>query len=161
MGGRGVEGGGKHFRKMKENEERTLILFKSDCVKRNLSGVILNRLLAEGFMLRGIKMMQLDDALLREHYAHILDLVIDGERLFPKLSAFMQSGPVVALVLEGPGVVARVRRILGPTNPQKAEKGTIRGDYGTDSTMNICHASDTPENALIEINRFFTKSEQF
>ncbi len=146
---------------MKEHEERTLILFKPDCVKRNLSGVVLNRLLAEGFLLKGIKMIQLDEAVLREHYAHILDLVIDGEPLFPKLSAFMQSSPVVALILEGPGVVTRVRNILGPTNSQKAEKGTIRGDYGTNSMMNICHASDTPENALIEINRFFTKDEQF
>lgn len=146
---------------MKGHEERTLILFKPDCVKRNLSGVVLNRLLAEGFLLKGIKMIQLDEAVLREHYAHILDLVIDGEPLFPKLSAFMQSSPVVALILEGPGVVTRVRNILGPTNSQKAEKGTIRGDYGTNSMMNICHASDTPENALIEINRFFAKDEQF
>ncbi len=146
---------------MKGHEERTLILFKPDCVKRNLSGVVLNRLLAEGFLLKGIKMVQLDEAVLREHYAHILDLVIDGEPLFPKLSAFMQSSPVVAIILEGPGVVTRVRNILGPTNSQKAEKGTIRGDYGTNSMMNICHASDTPENALIEINRFFAKDEQF
>ena len=146
---------------MKGHEERTLILFKPDCVKRNLSGVVLNRLLAEGFLLKGIKMVQLDEAVLREHYAHILDLVIDGDPLFPKLSAFMQSSPVVAIILEGPGVVTRVRNILGPTNSQKAEKGTIRGDYGTNSMMNICHASDTPENALIEINRFFAKDEQF
>ena len=146
---------------MKGHEERTLILFKPDCVKRNLSGVVLNRLLAEGFLLKGIKMVQLDEAVLREHYAHILDLVIDGEPLFPKLSAFMQSSPVVAIILEGPGVVTRMRNILGPTNSQKAEKGTIRGDYGTNSMMNICHASDTPENALIEINRFFAKDEQF
>lgn len=146
---------------MKGHEERTLILFKPDCVKRNLSGVVLNRLLAEGFLLKGIKMVQLDEAVLREHYAHILDLVIDGEPLFPKLSAFMQSSPVVAIILEGPGVVTRVRNILGPTNSQKAEKGTIRGDYGTNSMMNICHASDTPENALIEINRFFARDEQF
>ncbi len=146
---------------MKEHGERTLILFKPDCVERNLSGVILQRLLAEGFTLRGIKMMQLNDEILREHYAHIVDLVIDGEPLFPKLSAFMQSSPIIALILEGPGVVMRVRNILGPTNSRKAEKGTIRGDFGTDSMMNICHASDSPENALVEINRFFAENEQF
>ena len=67
-------------------DEKTLILFKPDCVRKNLSGVILQRLLAEGFHLRGMKMMQLDDAILREHYGHIIDLVIDGEPLFPKLS---------------------------------------------------------------------------
>ena len=112
-------------------------------------------------MLRGIKMMQLDEKILREHYAHIIDLVIDGEPLFPKLSAFMQSSPVIAIILEGPGVVTRVRNILGPTNSQKAPTGTIRGDFGTNSMLNVCHASDSPENALIEINRFFGKEEQF
>ncbi len=142
-------------------EERTLILFKPDCVRRNLSGEILQRLLGEGFVLRGIKMMQLDEKILREHYAHIIDLVIDGEPLFPKLSAFMQSSPVIAIILEGPGVVTRVRNILGPTNSQKAPTGTIRGDFGTNSMLNVCHASDSPENALIEIDRFFGKEEQF
>lgn len=142
-------------------DEKTLILFKPDCVLKNLSGTILQRLLAEGFRLRGMKMMQLDEAILREHYAHIIDLVIDGEPLFPKLSAFMQSSPVVALILSGPGVVTRVRTILGPTNSLKADKGTIRGDFGTNSMLNICHASDSPENALIEINRFFRPEEQF
>ncbi len=142
-------------------EERTLILFKPDCVQRNLSGKVLQRLLSEGFTLRGIKMMQLDEELLREHYAHIVDLVIDGEPLFPKLSAFMQSSPVVALILAGPGVVERVRTILGPTNSQKASQGTIRGDFGTNSMLNVCHASDSPEHALIEINRFFRPEEQF
>lgn len=142
-------------------EEKTLILFKPDCVLKNLSGTILQRLLAEGFRLHGMKMMQLNESILREHYAHIIDLVIDGEPLFPKLSAFMQSSPVVALILSGPGVVTRVRTILGPTNSQKADKGTIRGDFGTNSMLNICHASDSPENALIEIDRFFSKDEQF
>lgn len=141
--------------------ENTLILFKPDCVRKNLSGVILQRLLAEGFRLRGMKMIQLDDAILREHYAHIIDLVIEGEPLFPKLSAFMQTSPVVALVLSGPGVVTRVRTILGPTNSQKADKGTIRGDYGTNSMYNICHASDSPESAEVEIKRFFKPEEIF
>lgn len=143
------------------HDEKTLILFKPDCVLKNLSGTILQRLLAEGFRLRGMKMMQLNEQILREHYAHIIDLVIDGEPLFPKLSAFMQSSPVVALILSGPGVITRVRTILGPTNSQKADKGTIRGDFGTNSMLNICHASDSPENAQIEINRFFRPEEQF
>lgn len=154
--------GGKHnYVTLMATEERTLILFKPDCVMKNLSGVILQRLLAEGFRLRGLKMIQLDEAILREHYAHIIDLVIDGEPLFPKLSAFMQSSPVVALILAGPGVVTRVRSILGPTNSQKADKGTIRGDFGTNSMLNICHASDSPENAEVEIARFFRPEEQF
>ena len=136
-------------------DEKTLILFKPDCVRKNLSGIILQRLLGEGFRLRGMKMMQLDDAILREHYAHIIDLVIDDKPLFPTLSYFMQTSPVVALVLSGPGVITRVRSILGPTNSMKADKGTIRGDYGTNSMLNICHASDSPESAEVEIKRFF------
>ncbi len=142
-------------------DEKTLILFKPDCVRKNLSGIILQRLLAEGFRLRGLKMMQLDDAILREHYAHIIDLVIDDKPLFPTLSAFMQTSPVVALVLSGPGVITRVRSILGPTNSMKADKGTIRGDYGTNSMLNICHASDSPESAEAEIKRFFKPEELF
>ncbi|MCI6981732.1 MAG: nucleoside-diphosphate kinase [Akkermansia sp.] len=142
-------------------DEKTLILFKPDCVRKNLSGIILQRLLAEGFRLRGLKLMQLNDALLREHYAHIIDLVIDGEPLFPKLSAFMQTSPVVALCLSGPGVIQRVRTILGPTNSLKADKGTIRGDFGTNSMLNICHASDSPESAEVEIKRFFKPEEIF
>ena len=143
------------------SDEKTLILFKPDCVRKNLSGIILQRLLAEGFRLRGLKMMQLDDAILREHYGHIIDLVIDGEPLFPKLSAFMQTSPVVALVLSGPGVITRVRTILGPTNSMKADKGTIRGDFGTNSMLNICHASDSPESAEAEVARFFKPEELF
>jgi len=141
------------------NDEKTLILFKPDCVRKNLSGVILQRLLAEGFHLRGMKMMQLDDAILREHYGHIIDLVIDGEPLFPKLSAFMQTSPVVALVLSGPGVVTRVRTILGPTNSMKADKGTIRGDFGTNSMLIFCNATATPESAETEVKRFFKPVE--
>lgn len=142
-------------------EETTLILLKPDCVRKNLSGTILKRFLSEGFRLRGIKMIQLEEDILREHYSHILDLVIDGELLFPKLLDFMTSSPVVAIALKGPGVILRVRELLGPTDSRKAEKGTIRGDYGTDSMMNICHASDGRESADIELKRFFKEEELF
>ncbi len=150
-----------HTLTVMDRDEKTLILFKPDCVRKNLSGIILARLLGEGFRLRGMKMMQLDDAILREHYAHIIDLVIDDKPLFPTLSFFMQTSPVVALVLSGPGVITRVRSILGPTNSMKADKGTIRGDYGTNSMLNICHASDSPESAAVEIARFFKPEEIF
>ena len=142
-------------------EETTLILLKPDCVRKNLSGTILKRFLSEGFRLRGIKMIQLDEPVLREHYAHILDLVVNGEPLFPKLLDFMTSSPVIAIALKGPGVIVRVRELLGPTNSQKAQKGTIRGDYGTDSMMNICHASDSRESAAVELVRFFREEELF
>ena len=135
-------------------EETTLILLKPDCVRKNLSGTILKRLLSEGFRLRGIKMIQLDEPIL-------LDLVVNGEPLFPKLLDFMTSSPVIAIALKGPGVIVRVRELLGPTNSQKADKGTIRGDYGTDSMMNVCHASDSCESAEIELKRFFKEEELF
>lgn len=143
------------------NEETTLILFKPDCVRKNLAGTVLNRLMQEGFRVKGIKMMQLNETILREHYAHILDLIIDGEPLFPKLCEFMTSSPVVALALAGENVIKRVRELLGPTNSQKAPKGTIRGDFGDDSMMNVCHASDSPESAAAELKRFFRDEELF
>ena len=151
-------------------EETTLILLKPDCVRKNLSGTILKRFLSEGFRLRGIKMIQLDEPVLREHYAHILDLVVNGEPLFPKLLDFMTSSPVIAIALAlitkevysslFIGILV-VRELLGPTNSQKAQKGTIRGDYGTDSMMNICHASDSRESAAVELVRFFREEELF
>lgn len=143
------------------NEETTLILFKPDCVRKNLAGTVLNRFMQEGFRIKGIKMMQLDETILREHYAHILDLIIDGEPLFPQLCKFMTSSPVVALALAGDNVIKRVRELLGPTNSQKAPKGTIRGDFGEDSMTNVCHASDSPESAAAELKRFFRDEELF
>lgn len=148
-------------RAMITRDEKTLILFKPDCVRKNLAGKVLSRLLAEGFHLRAIKMMQLNDAILEEHYAHILDLIIDGQPLFPRLSGFMQSSPVIAMVLSGPGVISRVRTILGVTNSLKADSGTIRHEFGTDSMQNICHASDSHESAIVEIVRFFKADELF
>ena len=68
---------------------------------------------------------------------------------------------VIAIALKGPGVIVRVRELLGPTNSQKAQKGTIRGDFGTDSMMNICHASDSRESAAVELARFFREEELF
>ncbi len=142
-------------------DEKTLILLKPDCVRKNLSGVILQRFLAEGFRLRGLKMIQLNDEILKEHYGHILDLIVNDEPLYPKLNFFMQSSPVVAMVLSGPGVILRTRRIIGVTDSTKADAGTIRAEHGTNSMLNICHASDSPESAEIEIKRFFLDEEVF
>ena len=140
-------------------EETTLILLKPDCVRKNLSGTILKRFLSEGFRLRGIKMIQLDEPVLREHYAHILDLVINGEPLFPKLLDFMTSSPVIAIALKGPGVIVRVRELLGPTNSQKAQKGTIRGDFSMSNQENVIHASSSASDAEAELKRFFKPGE--
>jgi nucleoside-diphosphate kinase len=136
--------------------ETTLILFKPDAVSKNLTGEVLSRFEKAGFHIRGIKMMQLDDAILREHYAHVAD-----KPFFPDIVAFMSRTPVIALALEGEDVIAKVRDLLGPTNSKAAPAGTIRGDFGEDMMVNVCHASDSPEAAAAEIKRFFRDGEVF
>ncbi len=138
------------------SQETTLILFKPDCVQKRLSGEVLNRFEAEGFNVRGLKMMRLSDAVLKEHYAHVAD-----KPFFPEIVTFMQSSPVVALALGGENVIARVRDLLGPTNSAAAPKGTIRGDFGENMMVNVCHASDSLENAAAEVKRFFGEGEVF
>lgn len=136
--------------------ERSLILLKPDCVKNEHCGEVLDRFEKEGFKIRGTKMMRLSDELLAEHYSHVAD-----KPFFPNIVEFMQSAPVIAVVLEGDEVIGRVRGMLGPTNSQEAEPGTIRGDFGEDMMVNVCHASDSPENGEIEVKRFFDESEIF
>ena len=136
--------------------ETSLILFKPDAVEKNIVGSVLSRFEAEGFQIRGIKMIQLDDAILQEHYAHVAD-----KPFFPNIAAFMSQSPVIALALEGDNVINRVRDLLGPTNSQEAPEGTIRGDFGTDMMINVCHASDGPETAAAELKRFFREEELF
>ncbi|MCB1234016.1 MAG: nucleoside-diphosphate kinase [Verrucomicrobiae bacterium] len=136
--------------------EHSLILLKPDCVTKGLCGEVIKRFEAAGFAIRGAKMMRLSDTLLAEHYSHIAD-----RPFFPEIVAFMQSSPVIALVLEAEGVVAKVRDMLGPTNSKEAPEGTIRGDFGEDMMVNVCHASDSPENGEIEVKRFFGADEVF
>jgi nucleoside-diphosphate kinase len=137
-------------------QETTLILFKPDCITKRLTGEVLKRFEAEGFTVRGLKMMRLGDELLREHYAHVADMPF-----FPGIVKFMQSSPVVALALSGENVIARVRDLLGPTDSAAAPKGTIRGDFGENKMVNMCHASDGPETAAGELKRFFASNEIF
>ncbi len=134
--------------------ERTLILCKPDCMEKNLAGEVLRRLEAAGLRLSAAKMLRLDAKLLAEHYAHLTD-----RPFFPEIVEFMSSRPVLALILQGPGAVAKVRELLGPTDSRKALAGTLRGDLGTNSMLNIAHASDSPENAEIEVRRFFRSEE--
>jgi nucleoside-diphosphate kinase len=136
--------------------ERSLILLKPDCVKKAHCGEVIDRFEKAGFTIRGTKMMQLSDAILAEHYSHVAD-----KPFFPSIAEFMQSAPVIAIILEGDDVVSKVRGMLGPTNSKEADAGTIRGDFGEDMMINICHASDSPENGEIEIKRFFQADEVF
>ena len=136
--------------------EKTLVLLKPSCVQRQLIGEILNRFERRGLRIAGLKMMQLDDAILREHYSHLAD-----KPFFPTLAASMQVSPVVALALEGIDAVQVVRTMTGATNGRAAAPGTIRGDYSVSNQQNIVHASDSPENAAIELKRFFRHEEIF
>lgn len=132
------------------NEQTSLILLKPDCVSKKLSGEVIKRFEDAGFTIRNAKMMKLSDEILAEHYSHLAD-----KPFFPRIAEFMQSAPVIALALSGDNAIARIRDLLGPTDSTAADKGTIRGDLGEDMMVNIAHASDSPENAAIELQRFF------
>lgn len=134
--------------------QRTLIIFKPDCMDQRHVGDVVDRFERAGFSIAGCKLTRLAPALLREHYAHVAD-----RPFYPKLEQFMSSRPVIVMALEGDDVVARVRELLGPTDSRKAAKGTIRGDFGTDVTVNVVHASDSEANAQIELARFFAPGE--
>ena len=136
--------------------EKTLIILKPDCMEKRLAGAVLDRFQKAGFDIVAAKLACLQPPVLKEHYAHVAD-----RPFFPALAEFMGSRPVLIAVLAGENAIARVRELLGPTDSTKAPKGTIRGDYGTNVSVNICHASDSVENAAIEIARFFTPGEVF
>ena len=136
--------------------ERSLILLKPDCLQAKVSGNVISRFESEGFQIASCKMIQLDDSVLREHYAHIVHLPN-----FPQIMAFMSSRPVLAMIVQGENVIKRIRELLGPTDSTKALPGTIRGDLGTNSMQNVLHASDGPDSADEEIARFFSPAEVF
>ena len=136
--------------------ETTLVLFKPDAISKRLCGKVLARFEANGLKICGLKMFKTTDALLKEHYSHIAD-----KPFFPEVTRFMQQTPVVAIALEGTNAISKVRELLGPTDSTKAEKGTIRGDFGVDMMVNVCHASDSPDSAAAELKRFFKDNELF
>ncbi len=132
----------------------TLIILKPDCMKNGHVGHVLSRFEEAGFSIVASKLIQMDPSTLRDHYAHVAD-----KPFYPEIEEFMSSCPVLVLVLRGDSIVEKVRLLLGSTDSSKAEKGTIRGDYGTDMMINVVHASDSDENASIEIARFFKPEE--
>jgi len=134
--------------------ERTFLMVKPDGVQRNLVGEIIRRLETKGFTLVGLKLMNVSRELAEQHYA------VHKERpFFPGLVEFIISGPVVAMVWEGNGVIASARKMIGATNPLSAEPGTIRGDYGVTVGRNLIHGSDAPETAQSEIGLWFKEEE--
>ena len=134
--------------------ERTFIAIKPDGVQRGLVGQIISRFETKGFTLVGLKVMSVSKELAEKHYE------VHKERpFFPGLIKFITSGPVVAMVWEGEGVVASARKIIGATNPLSAEPGTIRGDYGISVGRNLIHGSDAIETAKTEISLWFKEEE--
>ena len=134
--------------------ERTLVLIKPDALQRGLAGEILARLERRGLKIVALKLMRVDEALARRHYAEH-----EGKPFLESLIRFITAAPIIAAVFEGPNAVAVVRAVMGATDPQQAAPGTIRGDYGLYIQYNLIHGSDSPEAAQREIALFFNEGE--
>ncbi len=134
--------------------ERTLVLVKPDAMQRGLAGTILQRLEQRGLRLIGLKLMQVDAALARQHYAEH-----EGKPFFAALVDYITSSPVIAAAFEGDSATAAVRASVGATNPSQAAAGTIRGDFGLEVGRNLVHASDSPESGVREVALFFAEGE--
>lgn len=131
--------------------ERTLVLVKPDAVRRGLSGEIIARLERRGLVLRGAKLVRVDEELAGAHYAEHR-----GKDFFAGLVSFITSGPTLALVVEGESAVTVVRATMGATDPAKAAPGTIRGDLGLSMPDNLVHGSDSLESARRELALWFS-----
>lgn len=136
--------------------EKTLIILKPSCVLRSLIGEVISRLEKKGLRLAGMKMVQLDDEILNEHYAHLKD-----RHFFQCVKDSMQASPVIVQCWEGIDAARVVRSLIGITNGRDAAAGTVRGDFSVSSQENIVHASDSSDSAKIELKRFFKDDEIF
>jgi len=131
--------------------QRTLVLFKPDTVRRGLIGELLGRIESKAdWTVTALELRTLDQSTLEQHYAEHV-----GKPFYEPLVEFMQSGPSVALVVEGERVIEGVRALAGPTDPIAAAPGSIRGDFGTIVRENLIHASDSEESAERELKIFF------
>ena len=136
--------------------EKTLVILKPCAVQRAIVGQVTARFERKGLRLAGMKMMQLNDKILDEHYAHLAN-----KPFFQRIKNSMMAAPVICCCYEGVDAVETVRAMTGSTNARKAAPGTIRGDFGMSFQENIIHTSDSPENAVAELNRFFKPEEIF
>ncbi len=149
--------------------ERTLVLLKPDAVARGLTGRILARFEDAALKIVGVKMKHLDPEFTRKHYFDLEERA--GAEIYNTTAAFMQTGPVIAVALEGVDAVAKVRKIIGPTFPDQAAPGTIRGDFAHQTkassevsgkaVMNLVHASGNSEEAKYEVDLWFDGTELF
>ena len=132
--------------------EETLAIIKPDGVKNAIS--IIDMIYKNGLKIKEYQVKKLDKDIIMDHYSHLLD-----KPYYPKLENYMLSSEVVIMILEGVNAVEKLRVLMGPTDSTKALKGTIRGEFGTDVTYNAIHGSDSKENAITEINIFFSKNK--
>jgi len=136
------------------NSKRTFALIKPGAVRKNHYGEIIYIITKAGFALKAMKMIQLSEVDAQRFYA-----VHEGKEFFGRLTKFISSGPVVALVLEKENAIEEFRKLIGSTDPAQAEDGTIRKLFGESVTMNAVHGSDSPENAEKEWSFFFAQKE--
>jgi len=134
--------------------ERTLVLLKPDCVERRLMGRILSRFEDKGLSVAALKLMRITPEIARRHYVEHVQ-----KTWYPELETFITSGPVAAMILEGPEAIRVVRDMAGVTNGLKATPGTIRGDFSSSQQKNLVHASDSAESAQREMAIFFRPEE--
>jgi len=136
--------------------EKSLVLIKPDAIQRGLAGTIITRLEKQGLKLVALKMLHMNKALAKRHYAIHAD-----KSFFNDLVDYISSAPIIAIVFEGEKAVEVIRNIMGATDPAKAEAGTIRADFGLDIERNTIHGSDSAETAEKEIKLFFSEDEIF
>jgi nucleoside-diphosphate kinase len=134
--------------------ERTLVIIKPDAVQRGLIGEIVTRFERRGLRIAALKLIHIDEALARRHYA-----IHEGKPFYEPLIRYITSSPVVVMVLEGNDAIEIVRRTMGATNPTEATPGTIRADFGLEIGRNLVHGSDGPETAAFEMPLFFSEDE--
>ena len=134
--------------------ERTLIIIKPDAVQRGLIGEITTRFERRGLRIAALKLIQIDEALARRHYA-----VHEGKPFYEPLIRYITSSPVVVMILEGNNAIEIARSTMGATNPAEAAPGSIRADFGLEIGRNLVHGSDGPETAAFEVPLFFTEDE--
>ena len=134
--------------------QKSFVMMKPDAVQRRLMGKVLSRFEEKGLQIVAMKMVQVDDELAKTHYGEHSE-----KPFFGSLISYITSSPVLAMVIQGEEAIAVIRKIVGVTNPQEADCGTIRGDFGMDTGRNIIHASDAPESAEREIALWFNEDE--
>ena len=134
--------------------QKTLVLLKPDCVRRKLAWKIISRFEEKWFDILGLKIFNMSDELVTEHYSHLAD-----KPFFPAIKAYMTSAPVVAMAVSGTNVIKTVRILTGATNPAEAMPGSIRWDFALTIDGNVIHASDSEETAAVELKRFFKEGE--